>query len=141
MTSLAIKEDNSRLEITLPSTLEAVDRVIIKTTEFITRQGFAINSFTYAYILREALNNAVIHGNRKDESLLIKLTIAIQDTDLVISVCDKGDGFDWRTVIKREQTSPEATSGRGLYSMQQYHFDLSYNDKGNELYLRKKLES
>lgn len=44
--------------------------------------------------LTEAVNNAIVHGNKKDASKSVYVTVAISDTDIVLTVRDEGEGFD-----------------------------------------------
>lgn len=44
--------------------------------------------------LTEAVNNAIVHGNRKDSSKEVRITLSASDAELVITVQDQGHGFD-----------------------------------------------
>ena len=44
--------------------------------------------------LTEAVNNAIVHGNRRDLSKEVFVSVVISDTEIVLTVRDQGPGFD-----------------------------------------------
>ncbi len=130
----------STFHITLPASLNAVDQVLPKMIAFLKENLITGNIFTYNYIMREAINNAVIHGCRQDRSKTITVDIELSPETLKLRVEDEGDGFDWKAVLAKQLVSPECTHGRGLCSMAKFNFDAHYNEKGNILYLHKDLQ-
>jgi serine/threonine-protein kinase RsbW len=76
----------------------------------------------------EATTNAIIHGNKSDESKLVSIDVKKVDGELVIKVKDHGKGFDPGKVP--DPTEPEnllKDSGRGIYLMRVYMDDVRYN--------------
>lgn len=70
---------------------------------------------------REAVANAVRHGNRQDPELLVSVWYQITPDEVVIRVEDQGDGFDLESVP--DPTNPELLlrpSGRGIFYMRQF---------------------
>ncbi|HEB83445.1 MAG TPA: ATP-binding protein [Bacteroidetes bacterium] len=68
-----------------------------------------------AISLSEAVNNAIIHGNRADPEKTVTIEILPIEEGLRIIVTDQGEGFNMQQVP--DPTSPEhllAESGRGL---------------------------
>lgn len=66
----------------------------------------------------EAVNNAILFGNKKDSKKTVKLTAAKNNQKIVITVEDEGEGFDFNHIPN--PTTPEnlmKTTGRGLYLM------------------------
>ena len=49
-----------------------------------------------ALALREAVNNAVLHGNKKDPSKFIEVEFDADENEFVMKVWDEGPGFDDR---------------------------------------------
>ncbi|MCB2181994.1 MAG: ATP-binding protein [Desulfobulbaceae bacterium] len=128
------------ISCTLSSTLANIDRAIACFKEFLdSKPKITVNKFEIHYAIREALNNAVIHGNQKNDLLQVECTLEINRKILTISVTDEGKGFDWRNQLHKKQAGSDATSGRGLESMFMYGFDVQFNDSGNTLYLTKKI--
>jgi serine/threonine-protein kinase RsbW len=66
----------------------------------------------------EAVNNAILHGNRSDPGKSVTVAVDIRKQYLVVQVCDEGGGFDPDSVenpLKDENLLKE--SGRGLFLM------------------------
>ena len=66
----------------------------------------------------EAVNNAILFGNKKDSEKTVKLTADKNNQKIVITVEDEGEGFDFSHIPN--PTTPEnlmKTTGRGLYLM------------------------
>ncbi len=130
------------LHITLPASLREVDHALVKAMSFLKENSIRGNLFTYNYIMREALNNAVIHGCKHDDtSKTITVDVHLSPETLDISVQDEGCGFDWKPLLTKQLVSPESTHGRGIFSMTKFQFEANYNDDGNILYLHKDLKS
>ena len=130
-----------KFNITLPASLNEVDKVLTITMDFLKGNSICGNLFVYNYILREALNNAVLHGCHQDISKTITVNLQLSPKSLDVSIKDDGHGFDWKPLMGKQLVAPESTHGRGIYSMRKFHFEASYNDKGNILYLHKDLKS
>jgi serine/threonine-protein kinase RsbW len=91
--------------------------------------------FTTQLLLREALNNAVIHGCGYGSGKLIECVIELGGDYVTAQVMDEGEGFDWaKTGLKK--TDVGADSGRGLPIMKEYADEVLFNEKGNGLKLK-----
>ncbi len=94
--------------------------------------------------LREAVANAIKHGNRRDEEKRVYLSISADREQLVIVVGDEGDGFDPSAVA--DPLAPEntlKTSGRGIFYMKTFMDDVSFargSRGGTVLTMRKRLK-
>lgn len=86
-----------------------------------------------AICLEELLDNAFIHGNRRDREKKIKVKMAFDAEKFVLSIKDDGEGFDgagYLEKIREEQASiPEK---RGLFIVDLLMDDIRFNKKGNE---------
>lgn len=89
--------------------------------------------------LREALLNAVIHGNRKDPRKYVYLTICCcSDGEVSMRIRDEGAGFDISSVP--DPTAPEhlmSTHGRGIYLMRALMDEVSFEEGGTVVGMRK----
>jgi serine/threonine-protein kinase RsbW len=68
--------------------------------------------------LTEAVNNAIVHGNKLDPSKQVHLSYNIAGKTLIFKVEDEGPGFDYSTLP--DPTSPEnieKPNGRGVFLM------------------------
>ncbi|HMA16822.1 MAG TPA: ATP-binding protein [Thermoanaerobaculia bacterium] len=95
--------------------------------------------------LREALANAIKHGNRQDLSKRIHLEMDVVGQNLQISIRDEGEGFDPAAV--EDPLAPEnrlKTSGRGIFYMKTFMDDVRFRKLeagGMEIILTKNLSA
>ena len=71
--------------------------------------------------VREAVNNAVLHGNKKDPSKWVEFEIVRDKGSVLLTVWDEGDGFNQS--ILADPTAPEnllRPSGRGIFLIRQF---------------------
>lgn len=94
-----------------------------------------INKENYGKVLisaLEAVNNAIVHGNKSDPSKEVDIKIIFNRKQLKIIVTDEGDGFKPENVP--DPTEPgniEALSGRGIFLMSRLADDIIFSKKGN----------
>ena len=122
--------------IRFSASLSLLDRAVDETVQFIIGRNVTGNLFDVKLLLREALLNAVIHGNRSDPLRQVTLGVAAADGRLTITVADQGPGFDWRSGLAKPPP-PEATSDRGLTILTLYADDVRFNAAGNQVTLTK----
>ncbi len=84
----------------------------------------------------EALNNAFVHGNNRDEQLPISVSVYHQNSSVVFVVRDQGRGYDY-DLLSTELSDDllDVPGGRGLFIMRALADEVSNNDQGNEVYL------
>lgn len=71
--------------------------------------------------LREAVANAIKHGNRQDTGKRVLLKFTCEGDDLTIDVGDEGEGFDPLRVADPLATENQMrTSGRGIFYMKTF---------------------
>jgi serine/threonine-protein kinase RsbW len=91
--------------------------------------------------LREALNNAVVHGNRLDARKLVHVRIhCTVGKGISLIVSDQGQGFDARTIPDPLAVENlEADHGRGIHLMKLAMDEVSFLQGGTEVHMCKKL--
>jgi serine/threonine-protein kinase RsbW len=78
--------------------------------------------------ITEASTNAIIHGNKSDETKFVTIDVNKEDHQLVIRVKDQGKGFDPANIPDPTETDNLLKdSGRGIYLMRVYMDDLKFN--------------
>ncbi len=91
--------------------------------------------------LREALSNAMLHGNRLDPRKLVHVRCCCESgKGVFIVVRDHGHGFDPHKVpdpLAFENLRAE--HGRGIHLMKLAMDEISYQRGGTEVHMRKKL--
>ena len=93
--------------------------------------------FAAELLVREALNNAVLHGCRSDPRKHFRCALRLGVGRLTLAVEDGGDGFDWRAAMQRRGETSD-TSGRGLGILFRYATRVRFNDKGNAVTIVKR---
>jgi serine/threonine-protein kinase RsbW len=93
--------------------------------------------------LREALSNAVIHGNRMDSRKLVHVRCRCKlEKGLCLTVTDEGRGFDTRAVLDPlAGGNLEAEHGRGIQLMKSAMDKVFFERGGREVHLHKKAAS
>ena len=93
--------------------------------------------------LREALANAIKHGNSQDVAKRVHLDMDVVDDDLRLTIRDEGSGFDPKGVA--DPLAPEnrmKTSGRGIFYMKTFMDEVAFrpvDGGGMEIFLKKHL--
>jgi serine/threonine-protein kinase RsbW len=97
------------------------------------------DEFDVELALREALNNAVVHGNREDPETKVHIRCRCQPgNELSIVVTDQGKGFDFeKTVGNGIATDPDSEHGRGIPLMKAFMDDVHFERGGSEVHMRK----
>ena len=109
-------------ELTFPSRIAAVEEATAAVAEILRCTG-ATEDLLYdvEVALREAVANAVLHGNRQDPSKAVVVTVRTTPEKLELTVRDEGAGFDPEAVP--DPTAPDQvlrSSGRGLLLMRTF---------------------
>src|SRR4029077_19645745 len=90
--------------------------------------------------LREALNNAVVHGNRLDVHKLVHVCCRCKVGEgISLIVSDQGQGFDPRTVpdpVAAENL--EKDHGRALLFIKLAMDEVSFDERGTEVHMCKR---
>ena len=110
------------MKISIPSKIESIDEAVVKSVEFAKEVGFAEDAiFGIDMAVREAVANAVKHGNKLDETKKVDVTLNNITDGLEIIIRDFGEGFHVDAVP--DPTNPEnllKDSGRGILFMQNF---------------------
>ncbi|HEX7997429.1 MAG TPA: ATP-binding protein [Pyrinomonadaceae bacterium] len=116
-------------ELALPSRIEAIEEAAAAAAEFISRSGIEQEAaFGIDMAVREAVTNAVLHGNRQDEAKLVVIQFKSSANALEITVRDEGSGFNPESVP--DPTDPlnlMKTSGRGILFMRTFMDDVEWS--------------
>ncbi len=109
-------------ELRLPSRIEAIDEAATAVARLVSRSGFSEDaSFAIDMAVREAIANAVIHGNKFDESKFVEISVQRSPDSLEISVHDQGSGFNPEAVADpTEEENLLKSSGRGIFFVRNF---------------------
>ena len=131
-------------ELSLPSEIAAISPFLDKLMLLIKKCQCVPGSETDVEIaLREALENAVIHGNHEDPRKQVHVSCRCEaDKEVSIAVRDEGHGFDHNAVP--DPTAPgaiESPHGRGIYLMKALMDEVRFEEGGAVVHLRKKSDN
>ena len=115
-------------ELSLPSRIETVATAAAAVAEFLSRSGITEDAaFGIDMAVREAVTNAVLHGNRQDENKTVDVTLKSSPDAVEISVHDQGPGFNPEEVP--DPTAEEnilKASGRGIFFMRSFMDEVNW---------------
>ena len=122
----------------VPESINALENLIEEIAD-----KYQVSDDTFANMmtcLNEALNNAMIHGNKQDPNKKVIINAEIDGRRITWTITDEGSGFDY--VHLADPTSPEnleALTGRGVFIIKHLADQCVFNATGNEVELLFKL--
>lgn len=125
-----------------PSELENIHRVEKLIDEISATHN--LSSEIYGKIsvaLIEAVNNAILHGNKLDTSKNVRIGYDVKSDYINFVVVDEGNGFDFDNIP--DPTLPEnleKTHGRGVFLMNHLADSIEFCDNGTLVEMKFKLE-
>ena len=84
----------------------------------------------------EAVNNAIIHGNKNDPEKVVRIGFEADDSTLTFSITDEGHGFDYTSLP--DPTDPkniQKPSGRGVFLMSTLADKILFEQNGRRVLL------
>lgn len=111
-------------------------RVVENAIDTLTSDA-GISQDSYGKILigtLEAVNNAIVHGNKSDINKFVNVEFKIEKGSLKVKVTDEGNGFKPSEIP--DPTLPEnieALAGRGVFLMTKLADEIKFNDSGNSV--------
>ena len=115
-------------ELSLPSRIDTVATAAAAVAEFLSRSGITEDAaFGIDMAVREAVTNAVLHGNRQDDTKTVDLVLKSSPDAVEISVHDQGAGFNPENVP--DPTAEEnilKASGRGIFFMRSFMDEVDW---------------
>ena len=115
-------------ELKFPSRIEAVGEAAAAVSELMSRLGIAEEvAFGVDMAVREAVTNAVIHGNKLDDAKTVELKLRNTPAVFEITVHDQGAGFNPNEIP--DPTKDEnilKTSGRGIFFMRNFMDEVDW---------------
>jgi serine/threonine-protein kinase RsbW len=121
--------DTERIEITISSRFENIELVQVIAEHLCENAGVDEDgSHWIGMAVREAVANAIKHGNKLDVRKKVNATFSLAGFELEITVSDEGDGFDPTNV--GDPLNPQnlmKTSGRGIFYMKTFMDQVNYS--------------
>jgi len=91
--------------------------------------------------LTEAVNNAVVHGNKLDASKQVEISYKCDKHNLVLNVKDEGLGFNYN--VLPDPTSSEnieKLNGRGIFLIKNLADEVKFLNNGTQIEMKFKLD-
>jgi anti-sigma regulatory factor (Ser/Thr protein kinase) len=124
----------------LPSEVTAISPFVDKLMPLLSNCGCVSEGMGDVEIaLREALANAIIHGNHEDRGKHVHVTCRCEPDEVSIAVKDEGKGFEVNNVP--DPTTPEnigSVHGRGIHVMKALMDEIRFEEGGVLVHMRKK---
>ena len=121
----------------LPSKLESITALETLIEEIADKYQIGEDTFgNMMTCLNEAVNNAIVHGNKLDPNKRVIVNAEIDPKRAVWTITDEGPGFDY--VHLADPTAPENLenlSGRGVFIIKMLADQCVFNTAGNEVEL------
>lgn len=117
-----------------PENIILVERMIDDVCEI-----FSVGEEKYGNILisvTEAVNNAILHGNKSNPAKSIDISFKSSTEDLTFVVKDEGDGFNEMQIA--DPTAPEnleKETGRGVFLMKKLSDKIAFEENGRKVSL------
>lgn len=122
------------LQVRCASHREWIDPMQVLAEQIFERVGFGAEEGYWPILaVREAVMNAVLHGNKENADKHVTVNYRVSEGRLEVKICDQGTGFDPRKLqdpLSSENLLKEG--GRGVYLMRQFmdEVDFSFPDGG-----------
>ena len=127
------------LERSLPSEVAAISPFVDRLMLLFRKCGCVSEGESGVEIaLREALANAIIHGNHENPRKHVYVRCRCQPDEVSIAVKDEGRGFDIDKMA--DPTVPESIGsvhGRGIYLMKALMDEVRFEEGGVVVHMRK----
>lgn len=134
-------QTNELYTLQLPSKPESITQLeslieLIADKHKVSEDTFA-NMMT---CLNEIAINAIVHGNKLDESKKVIINAEVDSKRVVWTVTDEGEGFDYEHLPDpTSEENLEKLTGRGVFIVKQLADQCIFNTKGNEVELHFKI--
>jgi len=125
----------------MPSKIQAISPLVDRLMRLIeASQCVPGDEFVVELALREALENAVLHGNQEDPGKKVHIRCRCgPGNEISIVVTDQGRGFDFGKIVGNGFISdPAADHGRGIQLMKAFMDDVHFERGGSEVHMRKR---
>lgn len=128
-------------ELVLPSRIESIERAAEAAAEAAADSGVDETAmFGIDLAVREAVANAVKHGNKLDETKRVTISFQKTQESFEITIEDEGEGFDFNHLP--DPTDPAnlmKDSGRGTFLMRSFMDAVEWRAGGRTVKMTKRL--
>jgi serine/threonine-protein kinase RsbW len=120
-------------KMTIPSSLEYIESVEKLAEKAADAMKFSEEEKdSLAIAVTEAVNNAIIHGNKLNKNKKVFISFQLENKRLLVSIIDQGKGFNPQNLS--DPLAPEnllKESGRGIFILSTLMDDVRFEFRGN----------
>ncbi len=132
------------VKLSIASEIRLVDLVHEASQKMAELAGFEEDeALNVALAVREAVINAITHGNRRDPQRTVEMTLTANGSGITVRIRDQGEGFDpERTKDPTADDNLLRSSGRGLLLIRAFVDEVKFRrrkGRGMEVTLVKKI--
>jgi serine/threonine-protein kinase RsbW len=136
--------EEPQVKISIGSRYDHIDLISVVVDDALSRLGLDEDSRHWVGIaIREAVANAIKHGNRQDPDKNVEVELAVAGDEAVIRVQDRGEGFSIEQVADPlAEENLLRPNGRGIFYMNNFMDEVEYAqrpDGGTVVTMRKRL--
>jgi serine/threonine-protein kinase RsbW len=130
-----------KLDEVIPSDIRIVDDAVEKIIRLIDGRHCWEDVENIDLVLREALVNAILHGNKSDRTKAVRVCVALaEDSSMLIVVKDAGSGFDPSSLpnpVMGQNLFSE--HGRGIFLINRLMDDVRFSfERGTAIYMHRR---
>lgn len=127
----ATHKDNASMAIKFSSDLFLVDRAVRLCEGFLADYD-VLDTSAFSLVLRELVNNAVVHGNRNELARCVLCRVShLGGSQFSITVEDEGAGMDYTALDLSLPDDPRHVQDRGFTLINAFSDQLEFNARGN----------
>ena len=128
----------------MPSKIQAISPLVDRLMGLIERAKCVPGAeCDLELAIREALGNAVVHGNQENPDKKVHIRCRCESANEVsVVVTDEGKGFDFLKILGNGLApDPADAHGHGIQLMRAYMDDVRFERGGSEVHMRKRLRA
>jgi serine/threonine-protein kinase RsbW len=137
--------EEHRFHLAIGSRFENIELVQVVLKDCLQREGMDKDALEWVDLaVREALANAIKHGNEQNPTKQVHVDLRVEAEELVIRIEDEGVGFDPTRL--GDPLAPEnllRPNGRGIFYMKSFMDQIEYGagpGGGTMVTLRKRIQ-
>lgn len=139
------------IELTVPTKEEYLSR-LEEMFEGFAKAGVPEDDLQdIKFVVREICENAMEWGNRMQAARKVHVSYRFEEGQIFIRVRDEGEGFNpamvpdpgklkYTDILADRRSRGKRVGGLGLFMVRKIMDEVSFNDKGNEVFLRKRMK-
>lgn len=123
-------------ELSVLSSFDSMSRVETLIDSVCMKVGVGESFGNVLIAVTEAVNNAIIHGNKNSSDAFVLIKSMENNTSFCFSVEDEGKGFDYNHLP--DPTAPEnieKENGRGIFLMKQLADEVEFENNGTKVFI------